>query len=63
MVGVRITHFANELRHHDMAKHLQNLDGASMVHGAQPTHLGSFHAHAIPNTLCIELQSGPTTKL
>ena len=62
MAGVRITHFANELRHHDMANNEQKLDGASMVHGAQPTHLGSFHAYAIPNTP-IELQSGPTTNL
>ena len=55
MAGVHITHFANELRHHDMAK------TRWCKHGAKPTHLGSFHAHAIPNTP-IELQSGPTTK-
>ena len=55
MAGVHITHFANELRRHDMAQ------TRWCKHGAKPTHLGSFHAHAIPNTP-IELQSGPTTK-
>ena len=57
VAGSRITHFANELRHHDMAK-------TRCKHGKWTTHLGGFHAYAILNTpsnsnLVLRLSSSP----
>ena len=57
LAGSHITHSANELRHHDMAK-------TRCKHGKWTTHLGGFHAYAILNTpsnsnLVLRLSSSP----